>query len=91
MESKEKLRVWHNSCFGESPFIFEVCSVDQAKEIIKLLQKYDNYQCHVRGDEYFIVANASGLELWDENASEWIEWSDEDGNDILYIMKHEEV
>lgn len=90
MQNKKKFRIWHNSCFGNSPFIVEVSSVKEAKKVLKIIQDYDNYQCRVRNDDYFIVANASGLEFWDTEVSEWVEWCDEFGDHISEIMKQEE-
>lgn len=69
-----KLKIWHNSDFGNPHFEREARDIAHAKEMLDMLADYDLYQ----GDR--VVANAQGLLVYED--SEWIEWEDEDGNGI---------
>ena len=76
-----KLRIWWNSNFGNPPFNREVKDIDEAKFIINLLTDYDLYL------KDKIDANACGLEEYDEMDDEWVEWNNEDGQDILEVIE----
>ena len=78
---KLKLRVWHNCQIGAvKNFYVDVDSVEQAWKILNTLWDYDlfQYQNRVKPD----YCNASGLEYFDQEENEWIEWEDEDGYSI---------
>lgn len=76
---KEKqLRVWHIPQTPMHSFYVYVDSIKEAKQILEVLAIYDLFQL-----EYKIkpdYSNVQGLEVFEDN--EWIEWQDEDGNDI---------
>lgn len=83
MTETKKLRIWHNSKFGEEAFKQEVADIDSARACLNLLAKYDNYL----GD--LITSNAQGVEEYvgldfcQDNGIEsddgWLEWEDEQG------------
>jgi len=80
-----KLRIWHiPQVPSNNPFKVEVKNADEAAKILSVLWDYDNYQFknNIKPD----YSNASGLEYWDEEAQEWQEYYDEDGNDIDAII-----
>jgi len=82
-----KLRIWHNSSFGKPPFTQEVPDIEVAIRLLDTLAYYDLYQ----GDR--VVANAQGLEYFDEQEKDWNEWYNEDGEDIDAVREkvHEEA
>lgn len=76
-----KLRVWHNCQIGKvKNFYVEVDSVEQAWKILNTLWDYDlfQYENKIKPD----YCNASGLEYFDKEENDWLEWEDEDGYDI---------
>jgi len=85
-----RLRIWHNSKFGDESFRKEVKDLEEAKLLLKTLADYDLYL------EDLIPCNAQGLEEyvgeqidWDTNEG-WTEWNDEEGRDIDEVMRDEE-
>ena len=76
MDKNIKLRVWHISQVPTKPFHVEVASVEEAWKILNVLWDYDifQYENNVKHD----YTNASGLEYWDEEEQDWLEWRDEE-------------
>lgn len=81
MTDKEgQLRVWHIANPPGPLFQRDVTSVEEAKTILNLLADYDNHL----GDN-LVFSNAQGLEIFDHG--EWVEWYDENDNDIAYVLR----
>jgi len=74
-----KLKIWHNSNFGQPAFEREVSSVEIGAFLLDLLADYDLYL----GEK--VVANAQGLMYYDEQDREWLEWYNDEGEDISEI------
>jgi len=73
------LRVWHVPQVGVvGPFYTPVESPTEAKKVISLLAKYDDFQYkqNIKPD----YASVSGLEVFEDG--EWCEWNDDVGQDI---------
>lgn len=86
----EKLRVWHNCQIGAvDNFYIPVDTVDMGWKIINTLSDYDlfQYENNVKPD----YCNASGLEYWDEEEQDWLEWYDDDGFDVWEHFREEEL
>jgi hypothetical protein len=85
-------RVWHIPQVPGKPFHVDLNHVlredapEEAKRILRLLADYDLFQLEnkIKPD----YANAQGLEIFEDG--EWIEWDNEDGEDITEIMRREE-
>jgi hypothetical protein len=75
------LRVWHIPNPPREPFHVLVRDIDHAHDVLNVLGDYDNYL----GDEH-IFSNACGLEVFE--GGEWIEWHDENDNDIMEIRQN---
>lgn len=84
-------RVWHIPQVPGQPFHAQFTLprhesvVPRAKEIMKILADYDlfQYENKIKPD----YANAQGLEIFEDG--EWVEWSNEDGEDIGDIIRRE--
>jgi hypothetical protein len=76
-EKKGQLRVWHIPQVPMEAFRVNVENPKEAKKILEILADYDIFQFehNVKPD----YSNAAGLEIFDE---EWLEWEDEEGNNI---------
>lgn len=72
-----KLRVWHCPQVPMKPFYVYVDNVDEAWKLANILANYDTFQYenNIKPD----YSNMSGLEYYDEEQKEWLEWEDEDG------------
>lgn len=80
-DRKVKLRVWHIPQVPmEIPFEVEVSSIDEAWKILNILWEYDlfQYDNNLKPD----YCNDSGLQYFDEEEKEWMEWEDEDGYSV---------
>ena len=82
------LRVWWIPQVPMKSFDVPVKTIEEANLILNTLAQYDLFQYHnnVKPD----YCNAGGLNVYDLNAdgdgtAGWIEWEDEDGNDIDHI------
>ena len=84
--SRGSLRVWHVPNPPREGFKTTVSTVQEAKLVLNALAQYDIYLDQVERD--FIWANASGLEEFD--GEEWVEWHDEEDNDISDVMRNEQ-
>ena len=79
------LRVWWIPQLGmKEVFHVSVTTIKEAALIINTLAQYDLFQLeHNIKPDY---SNVGGLETLDENA-EWIEWENEEGEDIMQVAK----
>jgi len=75
-----------------NPFTVDVKNIDEAKLLLDALANYDLYQFEnkIKPD----YCNVGGLRTWDENSdgennAGWIEWMDENGNDIDSLIIEE--
>lgn len=75
---KGQLRVWHKPQIPMYPFYVYVDNIKEAKQILEVLAMYDSFQLEYRIKPDY--SNASGLETYENN--KWIDWHDEDGNNI---------
>ncbi len=73
-----KMRVWHIPQIPVKAFHVPVKSPDEAVIMLNALADYDIFQLenNIKPD-YF---NAQGLEVFEDD--EWIEWYNDDGEDI---------
>ena len=73
-----QLRVWHIPQAPMHSFYVYVDNIKEAKRILEVLAIYDlfQYEYKVKSD----YSNAQGLQVYEDK--EWIDWEDEDGNDI---------
>jgi len=73
------LRVYFH-ILGTEPWTKEVSSPEEAKSIIDAIANFVNFQVdnHVFPDH----CSSAGLEMWDEDSEEWVEWEDEEGLDF---------
>lgn len=75
-----KLRVWHIPQVPMKPFHVEVETIEEAWKIMNTLWDYDIFQCENKvKPDYF---NATGLEYFDEEENDWLEWYNDDGYNI---------
>lgn len=76
-----QLRVW---CIVNPPdpgYIYPVDSVDEAAEVI-------NREANIQLSDPAVGANVFGLQVFE--GGEWVEWEDEDGNDIDFYCDEKE-
>lgn len=80
MKTEKKLRVWHIPQVPGKAFHVSVDSLEEAIKILNVLANYDlfQYENNIKPD----YCNAQGLQEWDEDSKEWMEWESEDGFDI---------
>lgn len=75
-----KLRVWWIPQLGiDQTFYIPVNSAEEGKKVLDLLAAYDLFQLQnkVKPD----YSNAGGLQMWDEEDQNWIDWFMETEND----------
>lgn len=68
-----KLRVWHNAQVGTTGlFYVPVKTVEEGKRVMDTLSAYDEWQYrnNIKPD----YCNACGLEMYDEDDHEWVDW-----------------
>ena len=72
------MRVWWIPQIPGKPFHVVVKDVQQARFLLDALARYDlfQYENNIKPD----YCNAGGLEVFEDG--EWVEWSDDDGNQI---------
>lgn len=80
---KGQLRVWHIPQVPMHPFLVYVSSIKEAVKVMDTLAIYDLFQFKYKIKPDY--SNASGLEVFEDG--EWVDWEDEDGNDINNIEK----
>lgn len=74
-----QLRVWHKPQVPmQQSFFVYVDNIKEAKQILEVLAIYDlfQYEYKIKPD----YSNAQGLQVYEDK--EWVDWQDEDGNDI---------
>jgi hypothetical protein len=73
-----QLRVWHIPQVPMHAFRVYVESIKEAKKMIEVLAVYDlfQYEYKVKPD----YSNVNGLQVYKDG--EWVDWEDEEGNDI---------
>lgn len=75
-----KLRVWHIPQVPMKPFYVPVETPEEAIKILDVLADYDLFQLeHNIKPDYCSI---QGLQEWDEEEQDWLEWSTEDGVEI---------
>lgn len=76
-----KLRVWHIPQVPMKSFYIPVETVEEGKKVMDTLAAYDLFQFenHVKPD----FANASGLQMFDEEEQEWCDWYIETDKDYF--------
>lgn len=80
-----QLRVWHIPQVRGEPFYVTVRDVGEAKRVLSILADYDLFQLeHNIKPDY---ANAQGLEVFEDG--EWVEWWNDDGEDISDVVRRE--
>lgn len=81
--AKGDLRVWWIPQVPMKAFRVEVKTIDEAKLLLNALAQYDLFQLenNIKPD----YANAGGLEMFEDG--EWIEWSNEEGDQIDEVMR----
>lgn len=72
-----QLRVWYIKNIPGQPTHYHVDSLEEAKKVLQELIDRDSHDSSV-------TDNAMGLEEFD--GEEWLEWYDEDGNDIFELL-----
>lgn len=89
-----KLRVWHIPQFPSKSFYIPVNDIREAKKVMDILAAYDLFQLenNIKPD----FCNASGVQQWDEQENEWIDWYLETEDDYFddideYLEKDEEI
>lgn len=89
-----KLRVWHIPQVPGKPFYIPVNDIREAKKVMDILAYYDLFQLenNIKPD----FCNASGVEIWDEEAKEWCDWYLETEDDYFddvdeYLENNEEI
>lgn len=78
------LRVWWIPQIPGQRFFVEVPDVPEAKLLLETLARYDLFQLehNIKPD----FANAGGLERLEDG--EWVEWYDDEGDDIATVMRN---
>ena len=77
--TKQKLRVWWIPQIGiEKSFYVPVETPEEGQKVMNMLAAYDcfQYNQNVKPD----YCNTGGLEMFDEETGEWIDWCFQDGN-----------
>jgi hypothetical protein len=92
MPKQGDLKVWHIPQVPGKPFEVPVNNIEEAKLILNVLANYDTFQFEnkIKPD----YCNVQGLVVYDENFDgdgndDWVEWEDEEGNDILHHIDQE--
>lgn len=73
-----KLRIWWMPQISANcAFYIPVKSVEEAKKFLDVLAAYDQFQYQNRIKPDF--CNTGGLQMWDEEEKDWVDWSDSEG------------
>ncbi len=75
----KKLRIYY-IILGTDSYYQEVSSPEEAKLVIDAIADFLNAK--VADGTFSDHCSAAGLEEWDEETQDWVEWHDEDGNDL---------
>lgn len=77
---EKKMRVWWCPQIGHGlSFYVPVKTVEEAKRLMDTLAAYDQFQ--FENNIKLDFCNAGGLQVWDEENQEWIDWEYEDDGD----------
>lgn len=77
---EKKMRVWWCPQIGHGlSFYVPVKTVEEAKRLMDTLAAYDQFQFenNIKPD----FCNTGGLQVWDEEEQDWIDWECEDDGD----------
>ena len=77
---EKKMRVWWCPQIGHGlSFYVPVKTVEEAKRLMDTLAAYDQFQFenNIKPD----FCNTGGLQVWDEEEQDWIDWEYEDDGD----------
>ena len=77
--SEKKMRVWWMPQIGTKIFHIPVKTPEEAKVVMDILAAYDCFQYNQRIKPDF--CNAGGLQMWDEEENDWVDWYCETEND----------
>ena len=82
MKEQLKLRVWWIPQVPMKPFYVEVGNFEEANLLLETLAMYDEFQFKnkVKPD----YSNIGGLESFDPESKDWIDWYDEETGDSFY-------
>lgn len=72
------LKVWWIPQVPGKPFEVPVATIDEAKKLLDVLAKYDDFQFANRIKPDY--CNVGGLVVFEDGA--WLDWTDADGNDV---------
>ena len=77
---KPMLRIWHIPQVPGKPFYVNVGSIAEATKLLAVIANYDKFQFdnNIKPD----YCNVGGLEYFDNQENEWLEWENEDGLNI---------
>lgn len=81
----KKFKVWHMPQVPMKAFEVEVESIEEAWRILNILWDYDKFQYKNQIKPDWLTD--SGLEYWDEDRQEWLEWTDDDGVEVVAHFK----
>lgn len=85
----EKLRVWWIPQLGmEKTFYVPVKSAEDGKRLLDSLACYDLFQLQENIKPDF--CNAGGLQVFDEEEKEWLDWYSEDGWELDDVFEDNE-
>lgn len=79
MAKEEKLRVWYG-ILGTETYYQEVKTPEEAKLVIDSIARFLNAK--VEEGVFEDHCSAAGLEVYDNDEQDWVEWYDEDGLDL---------
>lgn len=80
IQNKTGLKVWWIPQVPGKSFEVEVNSVREAKKLLNVLAKYDEFQFKNRIKPDY--CNAGGLVKWDAEESAWYDWYNDEGEGI---------
>lgn len=80
VNNQPKLRVWWIPQVPMKPFLVPVRNIREAQLVLDALARYDRFQFenNIKPD----YCNAGGLSYFDEGENDWLDWEDDDGNNI---------
>ena len=82
-----KLRMYYN-ILGTEVYYKEVASPEEAKQNIDAIADFLNFQVNIGGLPDH--CSTAGLQEWDEEEEEYLDWYDEDGYDFNEHFRHKD-
>ena len=76
---ENKLRIWY-TILGTETYYQEVKTPEEAKLVIDSIARFLNTK--VEEGVFEDHCSAAGLEVYDNDEKDWVEWYDEDGLDL---------